>query len=204
MQRDEQWFKNRAGKETASRFPDMMSKTRSGAPAATRANWIAQLAVERLTGMPAETYSNAAMQRGTDMEPIARAAYEAHTGQLVELVDFVIHRELPFVGCSPDGLVGDDGLVEIKCPSSMAKHADYLLKGSHVQEYWWQIQGQMWICERQWLDMVSFDPRFPEHLQLAIRRVERDEKAIESLFGECVLANEEIEVMVTQLKQLEK
>lgn len=200
-QRSQEWFALRAGRLTGSRFGDLMAVTRSG-PSTSRKNLIATLAVERITGACVETYSNGAMQRGSELEPEARAAYEAHTGELVAEQAFVIHPRLTFVGVSPDGLIGDDGLIEIKCPAAMAKHSDALLTGGHAVEYAWQVQGQIWVTGRRWCDVVSYDPRYPDGLQLAIKRVERDEIAIKKLEAECVAADDEISAMVERLMGL--
>jgi putative phage-type endonuclease len=194
-QRDDQWFRDRAGKFTGSRFSELMAKTKSG-PSASRKNLITRLAVERLIGTCVETYSNFAMQRGIELEPAAIKAYEDSELLVVERVDFVQHPKLDFVSCSPDGLTGDDGMVEVKCPTAEAKHYDALRCGSHAQEYRWQLQGQLWVCGREWVDAVSFDDRFPPGLELAIVRVERDEKAIAELEAECIAANEEVEEQV--------
>jgi hypothetical protein len=125
-QRTEAWFQQRVGKLTASRFADVMNVLKNGEPGANRRNLVTLLAVERLTGATVDTFQNDAMRRGTELEPEARAAYEAHTGELVEEVGFVPHPQLDYCGVSPDGLLGRDGLVELKCPASMAKHLDAL------------------------------------------------------------------------------
>lgn len=200
-QRTDAWFAARCGKLTASRFADVMNVLKDGSPGANRRSLVTLLAVERLTGSTVDTFTNDAMRRGTELEPEARAAYEAHTGELVEEVSFVPHPSLDYVGVSPDGLLGDDGLVELKCPFNMAKHLDALRSGDHAKEYRWQLQGQLWVCERQWVDATSYDPRFPEHLRLAIVRVQRDEKAIAELAAECAKANDEIEIILSQLQQ---
>jgi len=200
MQRDAQWFRDRAGKITASRMADIMARTKTG-PSASRKNLITRLAIERLIGTCVETYSNAAMQRGIELEDEARRTYEDHELLAVEQVDFVQHPKFPFISCSPDGLVGADGMVEIKCPSAEAKHYEALRYGAHAQEYRWQLQGQLWVTDRQWVDAVSYDPRFPAGLQLAIVRVNRNEKEIAELEAECVMANEEV---VEQLKWFEE
>lgn len=202
-QRDEAWFALRAGKFTGSRFSDLMAVTKNG-PSASRRNLLATLAVERLTGTCVETYSNAAMERGVALEEQARQAYEAHIGELCVEADFIAHPTLPNVGISPDGLVGDDGLVELKCPMSMAKHLDALRSGAHAEEYRWQLQGQLWVTGRAWVDAVSYDPRFPEGLRLAIKRVERDEAAIEKLESACIEADAEVAAMVAELHNMEK
>lgn len=198
-----EWLALRAGKFTGSRFADLMATTRSG-PSASRANLIVTLALEILTGEPEQTYQNDAMRRGTELEPFARGAYEAHTGELVEQVAFVEHQTMPYVGVSPDGLLGSDGLIEIKCPASQAKHLAALRDGSHATEYRWQIQGQIWVTGRQWCDAVSYDPRFPEGLQLAIRRVERDEKAIKDLQDACIAGHVEVQAIVAELRSMKQ
>lgn len=198
-----EWLELRAGKFTGSRFADLMATTRSG-PSASRANLIVTLALEILTGEPEQTYQNDAMRRGTELEPFARGAYEAHTGELVEQVAFVEHPTMPYVGVSPDGLLGTDGLIEIKCPASQAKHLAALRDGSHAAEYRWQIQGQLWVTGRHWCDAVSFDPRFPAGLQLAIHRVERDEKAITQLQDACIAAHVEVQSIVAELRGMKK
>lgn len=200
-QRTDEWFAARAGKFTGSRFSDLMARTKSG-PAASRAELITTLAIERLTGRCVETYSNAAMQRGIELEPLARSAYEAFDGVMVRESGFVQHKDHSFVGVSPDGLVGYSGMVEIKCPYSMAKHACYLRSNGHAKEYWWQLQGQLWVCGRKWVDAVSFDPRFPDLLQLAIVRVCRDDSAIAELEAECIKANDEVEKLVEELRKI--
>lgn len=201
MQRDAEWFARRAGKFTGSRFADLVAMTKSG-PAASRRNLIVTLAVERITGACVETYSNAAMQRGIELEDEARAAYEAHIGELVEEVDFIDHPTIPMCGVSPDGLVGDVGMVEVKCPSSMAKHADALVDGAHATEYAWQIQGQLWVCSRAWCDAVSYDPRFPEGLRLAVKRVRPDATMHARLAEECRKAEVEIQAYIDQFNGL--
>lgn len=201
-QRDADWFAKRAGKFTGSRFNDLMAKTKTG-PAAARKNLIVQLAIERITEACVETYSNAAMQRGIDLEPEARFAYETLTGELVDEEAFIQHPELEYVGVSPDGLIGDEGMIEIKCPSSMAKHWEALSDATHAREYRWQIQGQLWVAQRQWCDATSYDLRYPEGLQLAIKRVERDEKAIADLEAECKVAHDEVNEIVEKMRQIE-
>lgn len=201
IQGSPEWFAARAGKITASRVGDLMARTKSG-PSTSRANLLALLAVERITGQCVETYTNGAMLRGTELEPEARAAYEAHAGLLCEEVGIVVHPELDYVTCSPDGLVGDDGLLEIKCPQAMAKHLEALRSGAHAVEYRWQLQGQLWVAGREWVDAVSYDPRWPAGLQLAVTRVTRDETAIQELEAECERAEYELQAMVVELNNL--
>lgn len=198
-----EWLAARAGKFTGSRFADLMAVTKSG-PSASRINLIVTLALERLTGEPEQSFQNDAMRRGTELEPFARGAYEAHTGDLVEQVAFLAHPAHDFVGVSPDGLVASDGMTEFKCPASQAKHLAALRDGAHAKEYRWQVQGQLWVSGRAWCDVVSFDPRFPDGLQLAITRVARDETAIKQLEQACITANAEVETVVEELQQLRK
>lgn len=203
QQGTEQWFQARSGRFTGSRFGDLMAMTKSG-PSTSRANMIAIVALERLTGTPEETYQNEAMRRGTELEPLARGAYEAQTGELVQQVAFIVHPHINYVGVSPDGLVGKDGLIEIKCPDKQAKHLAALRTGAHVDEYRWQIQGQLWVSGRQWCDAVSYDPRFPEGLHLAVTRVTRDENAIAELERACIRAEIEVGEVVMELSQMKR
>jgi putative phage-type endonuclease len=170
-QRTDDWFSARLGKVTASRISDVVAKTKSGV-SASRGNYMAQLIVERMTNKPTESYSNSAMQWGTDTEPLARAAYEMATNTMVEEVGFVQHPDEEMCGASPDGLVGEDGLIEIKCPNT-ATHIETLINGEIDNKYILQMQWQMACTGRQWCDFVSFDPRMPESLQLKIIRVNR-------------------------------
>lgn len=178
----QEWFMARLGKVTASRVADIIAKTKSGY-STSRQNYLAQLVVERLTQKPTETYSNAAMQWGTDTEPLARAAYEIKHDLMVSEIGFVPHPVIEMAGASPDGLVGDDGLIEIKCPNT-ATHIETLLNDTIKSEYKTQMQWQMACTGRLWTDFVSFDPRMPEKHQMKIIRVNRDDKTIQMLEDE--------------------
>jgi hypothetical protein len=201
LQEGDDWILSRVGAFTASRASDLMATTKTG-PAASRGNLLTLLAVERLTGQPVETYSNAAMQRGIELEAEARDAYSFQTGNIVAEVGYVPHPTIERAGCSPDGLIGDSGLVELKVPASMARHMGALRTGAHAQEYAWQLQHQLWVTGRQWVDAVSYDPRFPDGLQLAIKRVTRDEEAIILLETSVKIADREVEAMVRELESL--
>lgn len=181
-QRSEEWFAARLGKVTASRVADLMAKTKTGY-SASRANYMADLIVERLTSQKVEGFTNAAMQWGTDTEPQARAAYEFLTDATVIEEGFVLHQAIPDFGASPDGLVGDVGLLEIKCPQTAA-HLDVLLSGEVPGKYVTQMQAQMACTGRAWCDFVSFDPRMPGEMQLFVKRVHRDEVFIAAMEGE--------------------
>lgn len=174
-----EWFAERMGKVTASRVADVIAKTKSG-PAASRANYMAQLIAERLTGEVQESYTNAAMQWGTDQEPNARAAYEFRTDATVEPIGFAVHPSIADSGASPDGLVAADGLIEIKCPNT-ATHIETLLGRAVPGKYVTQIQWQLACTGRAWCDYVSFDPRMPEAMSLFIARVQRDDRMIAEL-----------------------
>jgi putative phage-type endonuclease len=176
-QGSQEWLEARAGSLGASQIADATAKTKSG-PAASRRNVIAKLVTERLTGAPAETYCSKEMEWGTAQEENARACYEFLTGHSVDLVGIVKHPEIEGTHASPDGLVGDDGLVEIKAPNTATHIFDHVLKGKAPNKYVKQIQWQLACTNRQWCDFVSYDPRLPVHLQTFIVRVERDDKLI--------------------------
>jgi putative phage-type endonuclease len=159
---------------------------------------MAQLVVERLTNTRAESYSNSAMQWGTDQEPFARAAYEAAQGVLVEEVGFVPHPRIEWAGASPDGLVGLFGMCEIKCPNT-ATMIDTLLTEKVPAKYFGQMQMQMACTDRAWCDYVVFDPRMPAKAQLFIKRVERDEAFIAEMEAEINKFLNEVTIQVEKL-----
>jgi len=175
-QRTDEWFASRCGKVTASRIADVMAKTKTGYGAG-RANYMAQLVAERLTGATEPCFTNAAMQWGTEKEPEARECYSFHRGLSVVEEGFVPHPVIDMAGASPDGLVGDHGLVEIKCPNT-ATHIDTLLGAAIDDKYIKQMQFQMACCGRKWCDFASYDPRLGVEMQLHVRRVERDDALI--------------------------
>lgn len=199
-QRTEDWFAARLGKVTASRVADILAKTKSGY-SASRDNYMAQLICERLTNTQAESFTNAAMQWGTEQEPFARAAYEVAKGVLVEEEGFVPHPVITMAGASPDGLIEDDGLVEIKCPNT-ATHIETLLNQAVPAKYITQMQFQMACTGRKWCDFVSFDPRMPEKTRLFIKRVERDNGFIAEMEKEIIKFLSELGRKVEQLEQL--
>ena len=164
-----EWHAARAGRVTASRIADMTAKTKTGW-GASRANYMAELVAERLTGTVAEGFTNAAMQWGTEKEPEARSAYQLITGNDVAPIGFVIHPTIEMAGASPDGLVGDAGLVEIKCPNT-ATHIETLLTDTVPEKYMKQMTWQMLCTGRLWCDFLSYDPRLPARMQLFIKRI---------------------------------
>jgi len=197
LQGSDEWKALRLGKVTASRVADVVAKTKSGY-SASRANYAAQLIAERLTGTPAESYTNAAMQHGTETEPEARAAYEFYQGVSVTEIAFVPHPKIDQAGCSPDGLVDGDGLVEIKCPNT-ATHLETLLGQAVPAKYETQIQFQLACTGRAYCDFVSYDPRMPENMRLFIKRIERDDKRIAELEAEIASFLLEMAVKLSQL-----
>jgi putative phage-type endonuclease len=198
-QRTDDWFAARIGKVTASRVADVVAKTKSGY-SASRDNYMADLIVERLTGQKASSFSNAAMEWGTEQEPNARAAYSARTGELVEEVGFIDHPTIALSGASPDGLVSE-GIVEFKCPNT-ATHLEYLLAGKPPEKYVTQMQWQMACTGRPWCDFVSYDPRLPEHLQMLVVRIPRNEVRIIELEDEVRKFLSELDDKVKKLQEL--
>lgn len=194
-----EWLAARAGRATASCFSRILATIKSG-EAAERRNYRAQLVCERLTGKPTESFQTQAMRDGVEREPIARELYEVKTGRLVEQVGFIVHDEL-MAGASPDGLVDDDGGIEIKAPLP-ATHLACLRMTTEPPEYRAQIQGCLWISGRKWFDFVSYSPDFPPHLQLVIRRVERDEKYITGLELAVRLFLDEVAAEVAELERM--
>ena len=165
-QRTPEWFAERAGKVTASRISDVLAKIKTG-EAATRANYRAQLVAERLSGKPGESFSNAAMEWGTNTEPLARAAYESDRGVLITEVGFIPHPRIKNSGASPDGFLDAEALIEIKCPNT-ATHLDYLKRQEVPEKYKPQMAWQLACTDRTFCDFVSFDPRLPEKYQLFV------------------------------------
>lgn len=198
-QRSTEWFAARLGKVTASRVADVIAKTKTGY-STSRENYMAQLVCERMTNTQGESYSNAAMQWGTDQEPLARAAYEAAKDVLVDEVGFIVHPTIIAAGASPDGLVGDEGLIEIKCPNT-ATHIDTLLTDKVPSKYNTQMQWQMACTGRKWCDFVSFDPRMPEGLQLFIQRVDFDAEYVKMLEAEITGFLGELETKIERLNE---
>jgi len=199
-QRTEEWFKQRLGKVTASKIADVIAKTKTGV-SASRENYSTQLTLERLTRQQAEFYTNAAMEWGTATEPQARTAYEVYREVLVDEVGFIDHPTIAMSGASPDGFVGEDGLVEIKCPESKTQ-MDTLLNQKVPTKYMPQMQWQMACTGRKWCDFVSYDPRMPQNLQIFVQRVERNDLYIKMLEDEVKTFLEEIDQKVEILRNI--
>ena len=194
----EAWLAQRLGHVTASRVADVVARIKTGY-AASRANYAGQLIAERLTGTNGATFTNEAMRWGTDNEPYARAAYEFRTDATVIDAPFIKHPAIEWSGASPDGLVGDDGLVEFKCPNT-STHIETLLGGGIPEKYRLQMQWQLACTGRAWCDFVSFDPRMPEDMRMFLRRFEREADTIAHLEREVVKFLGEIDETIDALR----
>jgi putative phage-type endonuclease len=200
-QRTDDWYAARLGKVTASSLYKVLAKTKTGY-GADRGNYMTQLVLERVTSSKADSYTNAAMQWGIDQEPFARAAYEAATGVMVDEVGFVPHPTIEAAGASPDGLVGDDGMVEIKCPDSKTALECWLSDSPVEGKYFAQMQWQMRCADRAWCDYVVFDPRMPVKAQLFVTRVTRDDEWLATTEAEVIKFLAEVDAKVAALKKI--
>jgi putative phage-type endonuclease len=197
-----EWFAQRLGKVTASRVADVIAKTKTGY-STSRDNYMAQLVCERMTNTVAESFTNSAMQWGTETEPLARAAYEAHADVLVDEVAMITHPIIEDAGASPDGYVGSEGILEIKCPNTSTA-IDTLLSQAVPSKHITQIQFQLACTGRKWCDFVSFDPRLPTELQLFVKRVPRDDAYIQMLEKEVVQFLTELDGKIKKLNELKE
>lgn len=192
------WHQARMGKVTASRIVDVCARTKTGW-GASRKNYMADLIAERLTGARTEGFTNAAMQWGTETEPEARSAYQFYVNTRVAQVGFIPHPSIAETGASPDGLVGDEGLVEIKCPNT-ATHIETLRGGALPEKYFLQMQWQMACTGRKWCDFASYDPRLPESMRLFVDRVDRDDAAIQAIEKDVMQFLAELRAIVAELR----
>lgn len=201
-QRSDEWFAARCGRVTASRITDVVARTRNGW-GASRANYLAELVAERLTGQPANSYTSPAMQWGTEKEPEARLAFQFYTGLTVEEVGFVDHPRIEMAGASPDGRVvemGERGNLELKCPNT-ATHIETLLSGKIADKYIKQMMWQMACDGTSFNYFGSYDPRMPPEHQMFIKRVERDDKLIVSLESDVAEFLVEVDDKIKQLNE---
>ncbi len=198
-QGSEAWRQARIGRATASRVADIVATNAKGY-AASRANYCAELVLERMSGVPAERFKNAAMVWGTETEPQARDAYAFMAGVTVEQVGFIQHPTIELAGASPDGIIGDDGLVEIKCGNT-ATHIELLRFHKISDRHITQMQFQMATTGRQWCDYVSFDPRMEPKYQLWFKRVPRNDMVIDRLNKEVVLFLSEVDAAIADLRK---
>lgn len=201
-QGSQEWFSARLGKVTASRVADLMAKTKSGY-STSRKNYMMELLCQRLTGRREEGYTNAAMQRGTDLEPIARGRYEIENDVLVMETGCFVHPHISDFIASPDGLVGDVGLVEIKNPNT-AQHVEFLRTGKIDGGYQTQMLAQMLCTGRKWCDFVSFDDRMPEALQYKCVRFHFDAKEAGEMVTEIAVFLKELDELVAEMREMQK
>lgn len=198
IQGSREWFEARCGTITASRTGDVVAIKVNGEAKVERDHYRAELVAERLTRQPYPRFVSQDMRWGLEQEPFARAAYELDRGVLVETAGFVLHPDIAGFGCSPDGLIGDDGLLQIKCPAT-ATHLKWLLAGAIPEEHCPQMLSEMSCTGRIWCDFMSFDPRMPEHLQKFIIRFHRDEDLIRKQNRVIVHFRQEIESVLARL-----
>ncbi len=201
-QRTPEWFKARLGRLTGSRAKDMLATIKTG-EAAARRDYRADLVCERLTGeMDDDGYVSKEMQRGTDLEPAAFAAYQIHSGNLCRRTGFVQLDDL-MAGCSLDGDTDDmTGIIELKVPKK-ATHLKYLRAKSVPSDHLAQVTHNLWVTGAQWCDFVSFDPRFPEHLQLFVVRVARKDVDLKGYEAKALAFLAEVDAEVRELQAME-
>lgn len=202
LQRSPEWFAARCGKVTASRLYDVMARTKSGY-AASRQNYMAELICQRLTGKPEEGFTNATMMRGTKLEPVAREMYALNEfDAVISEVGLIDHPTIAGFAASPDGLVNDDGLIEIKCPNTWT-HLQTLKTGVPKRQYLLQMHAQMMCTGRKWCDFVSFDDRLPPELAYFKTRINFDEVLAEEIEQEVVKFLTELETEIQNITHQE-
>lgn len=197
-QGSQEWFEARLGKVTASKIKDVMSKGRGNAESKTRRSYLIQLLSERLTNEVQESYQNTAMQWGADQEPNARECYEFEHNLTVGQVGFVDHPVIENYGASPDGMVGINGLIEIKCPNT-STHLEWKIAGVVPSEHIKQIQAQLDCTGRQWCDFVSYDPRLPVNIQMFVIRIDRDNDLISEIQEAVKTINSDVVSLIEKL-----
>ncbi|WP_250475008.1 lambda exonuclease family protein [Caballeronia sp. GAFFF1] len=179
-QRTEAWFAQRAGKATASRFLDVVSLTKAGKPTAARERYMREIVFERLSGTPKHSVGALSLKWGTDVEQFAREAYEVKWGDVLKETGFVTHPDYPFIGGSCDGLIGDEGVIEIKCPHDEQVHIETWLNGMSP-DHRPQVQGNLLVTGRKYAIFISYDPRQNERFRLYYQRIERDDTYIQQI-----------------------
>jgi len=198
-----EWYAARAGKFTSSSAEALMKVgKRDGKPLKGRGDLIDRLVVERIADSVRDNFTAQATERGRHMEVEAREMYAFETGHVITEVAIVVHPTMDYVSCSPDGLIGDDGGVELKCPANVSKHLEALLDGAHVDEYFWQVQQQLFVTGRKWWDVVCYDPRFPDGKKLAIKTVKPDAEAQAAFAKALPVAEQEVVERVKQVMAL--
>ena len=197
VQGTDEWKRVKLGHVSGSSIADVMAKGKAG-EAITRKKYRTRIVAERLSNEIMESFSNPSMEWGVLQEPFARQAYEVSRETFVDKTGFWLHPTIKWLGVSPDGLVGDDGLVEIKCPNTTT-HIDYLDAGVVPTEYYKQMQCQMWVTNREWCDFVSYDPRLPERNRLFIKRLYRSNDTIADMEVEVKQFLSEVESLIEKL-----
>ncbi len=197
IQGTDEWKRIKLGHVSGSSIADVMAKGKSG-EAITRKKYRTRIVAERLSNEIMESFSNSSMEWGVLQEPFARQAYEVSRETFVDKTGFWLHPTIKWLGVSPDGLVGDDGLVEIKCPNTTT-HIDYLDADVVPTEYYKQIQCQLWVTNREWCDFVSYDPRLPERNRLFVKRLYRSNDTISDMEVEVKQFLSEVESLIEKL-----
>lgn len=195
-----EWLDIRRGKITASRIADVLSVLKKGGEGADRRNYRIEQIAERLSGRSEDHYVSLEMEWGMEFESVARSAYEIATESIVDTVGFVLHPIFDFAGSSPDGLVNENGILEIKCPKTTT-HLKWMLAGGVPEEHQAQCLWNMACCDRKWADFVSYDPRLPEGLKIFIARMERDDERIAVIEADVSKFNDEIEKEMSRLRE---
>lgn len=191
-QRTEEWHALRLGRITGTGFSKVLAKGQGK----TRKSYMLQLAAERLTGESEDSYINEDMKRGMELEDEAFEFYEGVNLTPVQKVGFVERDE--WIGVSPDGLIGDDGLLELKCPRSTT-HLTNIMDNRMPPTYKAQVQGQIWVCEKEWCDFTSYDPRVKDKKMFTFR-VFRDDNYLDNLEKECYTFVNELKEMIERIK----
>ena len=203
IQGSPEWMSMRIGKIGGSRIADLLTEGRGGAESLTRRKYKNELIRERLTGKKLDTYKTPAMQRGIDLEPMARAWYEVKYNTFVDQVAIVLHPTIEGGQCSPDGIVeSTNSLIEIKVPNPENHLDNILTDGKQLEQYYDQVMWQL-ACmpEKEFCDLVSFDPEMPDHLQGFVKRIYRDDEYIKQMEEKVTLFLQEIETVVINLKE---
>lgn len=200
QQRTDDWRAQRAGKITASRFVDVVAVTKAGKPTADRRKYMREIVFERLAATATHEIGGKALGWGTEVEPFGKEMFELETGLFLTEAPFVTHSKYPFIGCSPDALIGADGGYESKCPHDEGVHIETWLNGM-PEEHIPQVQGCMFVTGRKWWEFVSFDPRMAPRFQLYHQRIARDDDYINSTLLPGLLQFEmEVQHMIKQLE----
>jgi putative phage-type endonuclease len=200
-----EWMALRVGKIGGSRIADLLTEGRGGAESLTKRKYKNELIRERLTGRKLDTYKTPAMQRGIDLEPMARAWYEVKYNTFVDQVAIVLHPSIEGGQCSPDGIVeATNSLIEIKIPNPENHLDNYLTGGKQLEQYYDQVQWQL-ACmpEKEFCDLISYDPEMPDHLQGFVKRIYRDDEYINNMQNAVIAFLSEIETIVNNLKEIQ-